>query len=111
MDPDCPPDHICIEIPPPCPYCPGGPSTQCIPRCTPDGCGDAGRCDETTGRCVAIPCAEAYACPPNFRCGAAGGDEHGCGPLTCDYFADCDCGVCAAGTCISGPGVCSGPAA
>lgn len=110
-DPDCPPDHICVEVPPPCPYCPGGPGTQCIPRCTADSCGDADRCDAVTGRCVAIPCAETYACPPNFHCGAAGGDEHGCGPLTCDYFADCDCGVCARHTCISGWGVCSGPVA
>ncbi|MBI5501829.1 MAG: hypothetical protein HY907_16420 [Deltaproteobacteria bacterium] len=109
-DPDCPPEFICVEVPPPCPYCPGGPGTQCIPRCAGDSCGAGFACDGSTGRCAALPCGPSFACPPNFRCTGTG-DAHGCGGLACDVDGDCDCGVCASGRCVAGPGVCSGPAA
>lgn len=109
-DEDCV-DGICIEIPPPCDYCPGGNSSSCIAPCTTGSCGDGETCNTEMGRCEPIACGEGYDCPPNRRCTSTG-DGHGCSVLDCTTDSDCDCGVCAhSGTCLPGPGSCSGPAA
>jgi hypothetical protein len=108
-DDDCT-DGVCVEEPPPCPGCPG-PSRVCRPPCTSDSCMTSTTCDLGTGHCVPDPCPDAYACPVNQRCVGDGGDDHGCAVLGCTDHDDCDCGVCASGSCYTGPGVCSGPVA
>lgn len=106
-DEDCG-DGICVDLPVYCDMCPEPPGTQCIQRCTSGSCAEGERCDETSGRCVPVPCSEGYTCPDNTRCSDTGGDGHGCVTLTCSTDSDCDCGLCIGGSCMDGPGSCSG---
>jgi len=109
-DGDCSTGAVCIEHYDPCACEASGIWTTCELACTADSCADGEQCS-ANGHCEPIACDEGYECAPNTRCDPTSAVAHGCTILSCQTDGDCDCGACVNGSCASGPGLCSFPAA
>ncbi len=111
-DTDCADGEVCEEYVP-SGACVTGVGTQCVADCRMGGrdCTEA-TCDDM-GHCVPLACPGDWTCPENHDCaaGSAGADVHGCVVRGCGGPADCDCGACVNGFCVSGPGTCQGACA
>jgi hypothetical protein len=84
--------------------------------CVDDGyvCPTSTVCDPMAGGlldahgCKTLSCQAGGSCAANSRCDPAhaNGSADDCAPLSCAVNADCDCGACLHGQCVSQPGYC-----
>jgi hypothetical protein len=95
---------------------PDGIGSACRPACTGTACDSGFTCID--GACLAISCADGFACEPQEICDASRitpetptfDRHHGCFALTCTTDDQCPADLfCVKGTCHDGPGTCTKP--
>jgi hypothetical protein len=104
---DCGEGMVCQPITLTCPCSSSADtSTECVPECTADSCGTDSACNETTGLCEVIHCADGATCPDHHTCDTDA-EGTGCVRDVCAGDGDCGDGYCVRGACFETLGYCT----